>query len=191
MASSQTAKSSQSVHGSSSSIAERYEEASRTLMTPIDSLEVLCELIVDFISMKENDYDLTPDVEFQGWTKYFDRLLGPVFPSLVKEFWIHTTTSNHQVTLYVIGKKIVIFEDLIAWLIGHDGGAIRCSDMAEKCPDLTTISKEIFTSGKPSNKIKDLKYYFRIWSKIILGCISHRKPISSPDYINIDQQFLL
>ena len=58
---------------------ERYVEPTRTLLTPIDTLEVLCELIVDFESMKENGHDLTPDVEFQGWTKYFDRLIGPVF----------------------------------------------------------------------------------------------------------------
>ena len=69
MASSQTAQCSQSVPGSSSSIVDKYEEPSRTLLTPIDSLEFLCELIVDFVSMKENGYDLTPDVEFQGWTK--------------------------------------------------------------------------------------------------------------------------
>ena len=84
MASSSSAQSSQCVPDSSSSTAERYEEPSRTLLTPIDSLEVLYELIVDFESMKENGYDLTPNVELQGWTKYFDRLLGPVFPRLVK-----------------------------------------------------------------------------------------------------------
>lgn len=52
----------------------------------MDSLQVLYELIVYFESMKENVCDLTPDVEFQGWTKYFDRLIGPVYPKLVKEF---------------------------------------------------------------------------------------------------------
>ena len=78
------------IPGSSSTInEERYDEPTRTILTPVDSLEVLCELIVDFESMKEDGYDLTPDVEFQGWTKYFDRLIGPVFPKLVKEFWIH------------------------------------------------------------------------------------------------------
>ena len=51
---------------------ERYVEPTRTLLTLIDSLEVLCELIVDFERMKENGYDLTLDVEFQGWKKYFD-----------------------------------------------------------------------------------------------------------------------
>ena len=120
MASSQTVQSSQNVPISSSSTAERYEEPSRTLLNPIDSLEVLCELIMDFVSMKENDYDLTPDVEFQGWKKYFNRLLGPIFPRLVKEFWIHATASDHHVTSFVMRKKIVISEDLIVHLIGHD-----------------------------------------------------------------------
>ena len=153
---------SQTILGSSSSNEEMYIEPSRTLLTPIDSLEVMCELIVDFVSMKENGYDLIPDVEFQGWTKYFDRLLGPVFPKLVKEFWIHATTSNHQVTCFVKGKKIIIYEDLIGKLIGHNGGGIRCSDMADKSSDLTKISKETFTSGHSSKKIKDLKDYLRI-----------------------------
>ena len=138
---------SQIIHSSSSSNEERYAKPSRMLLTPIDSLEVLCELIVDFINMKENGYDLTPDVEFQGWTKYFDRLISPVFPKLVKEFWIHATTSNHQVTSYVIGKKTIITEDLIGKLIGHDGDSIRRRDMEEKDSDLTIVSKEIFSSG--------------------------------------------
>ncbi|KAL5075944.1 hypothetical protein RYX36_014928 [Vicia faba] len=154
-------------------------------------IKELCELLIDFESMKENDFDLTADVEFQGWNIYFDRLLGPVFLKLVKELWIHGSSSNHQATSYVMGKKIAITEELIAKLIGYNGGGIRCSEMAEKCLDLTTISREIFTSGQPSGKIKDLKDYFRIWAKIILGCINHRKLTSSPNYINIDQQFLL
>ena len=118
MASSQQiSQGSQNIPGSSSSNEERYIELSRTLLTPIDSLEVLCELIVDFVSMKENGYDLTSDVEFQGWGKYFDRLIGQVFPKLVKEFWIHATTSNHKVMSYVMGKKIIITEDLIGKLM--------------------------------------------------------------------------
>ena len=63
--------------------------------------------------------------------------------------------------------------------------------MAGKGSDQTIVSKEIFSSRKPSNKIKDLKDYLIIWSKIIMGCINHRKPTSSLDYINNDQQYLL
>ena len=65
---------------------EQYEEPYRMLLTPIDNLEVLSELIVDFESLQENGFNLHEDVNAQGWNKYFDRLLGPTFPILVKEF---------------------------------------------------------------------------------------------------------
>ncbi|KAL5064016.1 hypothetical protein RYX36_025753 [Vicia faba] len=45
---------SQIIPGSSSTIEERNVEPSRTLLTPVDSLEVLCELIFDLVSMKDN-----------------------------------------------------------------------------------------------------------------------------------------
>ena len=101
-----------------SSSTEQYEEPIRTLLTPVDNLEVLSELIIDFESLQENGFNLYEDVTAQGWNRYFDRLLGPTFPILVKELWIHASSSNHQVTSYVMGKKIVITKDLIGKLIG-------------------------------------------------------------------------
>ena len=86
-----------------------------------------------------------------------------------------------------MGKKIVITEDLIGKLIGYNGDEVRCSDMAEKCSDLKAIARVIFTFRHPSSKIRDLKDYYRIWARIILGCINHRKLTSSSDYININQ----
>ena len=85
----------------------------------------------------------------------------------------------------------MITEDLIGKLIGYNGGGIRCIDMAERCSDVAVIARQIFTLGLPSSKIRDLKDKHKIWAKIILGCFNHRKPTSSPDYINIDQQFLI
>ena len=79
------------------------------------------------------------DVTAQGWNRYFDRLLGPVFPILVKEFWIHATSSNHQVTSCLMGKKIVITEDLVGKRIGYNGRGVRCIDMAEKCSYLKSL----------------------------------------------------
>ncbi|CAI8593750.1 unnamed protein product [Vicia faba] len=90
-----------------------------------------------------------------------------------------------------MGKKIVITEDHIARLIGYNGGGIRCIDMADRCANSALVVREIFTHGVPNSKIRDLKDQHRIWAKIILGCFNHRKPTSSPDYINIDQQFLI
>ena len=71
---------------------EQYEEPYRTLLTPIKNLEVLSELIVYFNSLQENGFDLSEEVKAQGWERYFDRLVGPTFPILVKEFWIHASS---------------------------------------------------------------------------------------------------
>ncbi|XP_058785266.1 uncharacterized protein LOC131660126 [Vicia villosa] len=147
---------------------ESYVEPVRTLLTPIDSLEVLYEMMVDFESMKENACDLTQDVEFQGWVKFFDRLMGQVFPKLVKELWIHATASNHQVTSYVMGNNIIITKDLIRRLIRHDGKGIKCTDIGDKNVDLKRVSKKIFTFGQPSNKFKEMKSHLRIWDRILL-----------------------
>ena len=84
MASSSSLKNVNSAPGSSST--EQYEENIRTQLTSVDNLEVLCELIVDFESLQENGFNLYEDVTAQGWNRYFDRLLGPNFPILVKEF---------------------------------------------------------------------------------------------------------
>ena len=92
---------------------EQYEVPFRTLLTPVKNLEVLSELIMDFNSLKENGFDLSEEIKAQGWEKYFDRLVGPTFPILVKKFWIHASSSNHQVTSYIMGKKIVLLK---TWL---------------------------------------------------------------------------
>ena len=81
MASSSSLKNLNSTPESSST--KQYEEPIRMLLTPVDNLEVLCELIIDFESLQENGFDLYEDVAAQGWNKYFDRQLGPTFPILV------------------------------------------------------------------------------------------------------------
>ena len=64
MASSSSIKNLNSAPGSS--LIEQYEEPIRTLLTPVDNLEVICELIIDFESLKENGFDLYEDVTTQG-----------------------------------------------------------------------------------------------------------------------------
>lgn len=31
----------------------------------------------------------------------------------------------------------------------------------------------------------------RIWAQILLGCVNHRKPTNSSNYVNVDQQYVL
>jgi hypothetical protein len=56
------------------------------LATPFEGLDVLCETLVDFDNMRRNGVDLTEELRIQGWENYFQRLYGPVYPLLVKEF---------------------------------------------------------------------------------------------------------
>lgn len=114
------------------------------MSTPLENLEVLCEILVEFDKMKNNDIDLLTDVKVQGWEQFLNRLQGPVFYNLVREFWIHAKSSLFQVTSFVFGKKIVILEKLIAKLIGHNGYGIKCDSMVENESNLVDISKVIF-----------------------------------------------
>lgn len=57
--------------------------------------------------------------------------------------------------------------------------------------NLTEMSKMIFATGKHSSKIKNLLPYFKVWARILLGCIHPRPSTNSCDYINGDQQYIL
>lgn len=120
-----------------------------------ERLKVLGELLVDFNNLKDNGIDVLPTIRFQGWENFFNRFQGPVYFNMVKYFWIHAKSYSFQVISFVFGKKIVIYEKLIAKLIEHDRSKIICEQMVEKDSNITEISKVILSSGKHSSKIKD------------------------------------
>ena len=158
-------------------------------MIPVEELDVQCEMFIDLENLRDNGFDLIPAVEFQGWNQFFDRLVGPVFPPLVKEFWIHATCAPKAILSFVMGKEISITENVIRKLFGLEGeGEVA---IPKDRFDMNIVYAEIFTSGNASTKIKDLKDEYKIWAKIFISCIHHRKESSSPDYINQDQQYLL
>ena len=45
---------------------EQYIVPERTTLIPVDNLEVISEIMVDFENLKANGFDLLPTVEFQG-----------------------------------------------------------------------------------------------------------------------------
>ncbi|KAI5444935.1 hypothetical protein KIW84_013276 [Lathyrus oleraceus] len=49
-----------------------------TLHTPFNELTVLCETIVDFKNLKENNFDFTDTLNVQGWNAFFERITDPV-----------------------------------------------------------------------------------------------------------------
>lgn len=173
----------------SSSSSQKYVALDRTLFTPVDKLEVYCESFVNFESLADNGLDFRSIVEFQGWEKFFDRLLGLVFPTLVKEFLIHAFVYPKVVVSSVMGTKFMVTELLIKQLIGYEHDNVEYVPPARR--NMEEIYAEVFVSGEHSNKIKDLKPHYKIWAKIFIGCIFHRKITNSLDYINNEQIYML
>lgn len=87
------------------------------LATPFDKLEVLCESLVDFDNMKLNGVDHTEKLKKQGWETYFQRIYGPIYTFLVKEFWRFVDCDDHCIVSYILGVKMVITEKSIAKLL--------------------------------------------------------------------------
>ncbi|KAI5418243.1 hypothetical protein KIW84_042751 [Lathyrus oleraceus] len=165
------------------------------LATPFEGLEVLCESLVDFNNMKRNGVDLTEELHQQGWENYFQRLYGPVYPNLIKEFWRFVDADDHFIVSYVLGVKIVITEKSIASLLNMEKtGGRRIYDINPRSRYIAqVINPTIFklnTEGNPS-KNKELHQNLRVWLKIILGTIHHRPASNSSDYINTDQKCIL
>ena len=90
------------------------------LAMPFEKLKVLYESLVDFDNMKRNGIDLTEELRMQGWETYFQRLYGPVYTYLVKEFWHFADSDDHYIVSHVLGVKIVITEKSIASLLNME-----------------------------------------------------------------------
>ena len=130
---------------SSSTHSEQYIVPERTTLILVESLEVLSELMVDFENLRENGFDLFPAVKFQGWESYFDRLNGPVFPHMVKEFWIYAIATTKVILSFVMGKEISITENLIRRLLGFKG--LGVTGMTTGRMEMSRVYTEIFTNG--------------------------------------------
>lgn len=167
-----------------------------TLHSPVNDLMVLYETIVDFNNLKENGFDFFETLELQGWKTFFERLTGPVYPVLVKQFWMHATAGKKTITSYVMNWKIVITEKSIAYLISHGGKGKRTHSAKINVRREVVMAPVIFKEGTnfeddKGPSAKDLTRNLRVWFKIILCCIHHRPSTNNSDYINTRQKFMI
>ncbi|XP_050889238.1 uncharacterized protein LOC127094448 [Lathyrus oleraceus] len=167
-----------------------------TLNTFVDELMVLCETIVNFKNLKDNDFDFSETMEFQGWKALFERLNGPVYLVLVKQLWIHATATKDTITSFVMNKKIAVMEKFIANLISHNGCGKRVCNVKTDAMREAMVASIIFKEATKINEgkgqsAKDLNDNLRVWFKIILGCIHHKPNTNSFDYINTSQKYML
>lgn len=157
---------------------------------------MLCETIVDFKNLKKNGFYFSETLELQGWKTFFERLIGHVYPVLVKQFWVHATTEKETITSYVMNRKIVITEKSIAHLISHDGKGKRIHSAKINVRREVVIALVIFKEGTKFEddkgpNAKELTRHLRFWFKIILGCIHHKLNTNSSDSIDTRQKFML
>ncbi|MCI27626.1 hypothetical protein A2U01_0048825, partial [Trifolium medium] len=59
-----------------------------TMKFNIGLIKLLPKKMVDFESLKLNDFDIEELFINQGWKRYFDMLNGPIYSNMVKEFWM-------------------------------------------------------------------------------------------------------
>jgi len=88
-----------------------------------------------------------------------------------------------------MGTKFMVTEEMLRKLFGYQHEDVDYLPVARR--NLKEVHAEVFTSGQQSNKIKDLKPHYKLWIKILIGCVFHRKNTNSPDYINNEQIYIL
>lgn len=135
-------------------------------------------------------------MSFQGWNSFFERLKVPVYPVLVKQFWLHATAEKETITSYVMNRKIVITEKSFANLILHNGRGKRIHSAKINAKREAKITSIIFKAGTNLDddkgpSAKDLINHQRVWFKIILGYIHHTPYTNSSNYVKQQQRLVI
>src|SRR4051812_17385095 len=155
----------------------------------MEDLEVICELMVDFDNLEEHEFHVKDNMVFQGWSSFFHEYCGPVYPDLVKEFWVYASIIPKAVVSFVHGRFFAITEDTLRILLDlkEPVGAFELSQR-ETWAD---VLAELYPDVTKTKDFKDLKNIYKVRTKILLGCFYHRKATHSPKFVNRDQQYIL
>src|SRR3954469_15180358 len=65
-------------------------------------MEVLCESSVDFENLRIHGFNTNAETVEQGWSNYLERLVGPIYRALVKDFWVHATSTPTAIISFVL-----------------------------------------------------------------------------------------
>src|SRR4051812_26662684 len=148
----------------------KYEYAPlKTCLIPTKELEVLCESIVDINNLKANGFQCDVRIFEQGWSKYLDRLVGPIYPELVKDFWVHATVTPTAIISFVLGHEVVITEKLIRKLynLNDEEG---CTGPQQGTVSWFQVEQRISLAfGIDSHNTGTLRPFCQVWAEIILG----------------------
>src|SRR3954471_14660208 len=156
---------------------------------PKKELEVICELMVDFDCLEKHEFRLKEDIIFQGWASLFAEFCGPVYPDLVKEFWVHAVVAPKSILSFVHGKFVVVTENILRMMfdLRNPEGAFEIDQRA----DWDVVLSTLYTYVNKTKNVKDMKDLYKIWTKILLGCFYHRKGTHAADFVNNEHNYIL
>src|SRR3954464_4273989 len=145
--------------------------------------------MVDFDSIEEHEYHVKEDIIFQGWTSLFAEFCGPVYPDLVKEFWVHAFVAPKSILSFVHGKFVVVTENILRMMfdLRNPEGAFEIDKRVKWKDVLSTLYMDV----NETKNVKDMKDIYKIWTKILLGCFYHRKGTHASDFVNNEQKYIL
>src|SRR3954467_2269839 len=177
---------------SSQILLRKYEYAPlKTCLIPTEELKVLCESAVDINNLKANGFQCDVRIFEQGWSKYLDRLVGPIYPELVKDFWVHATVTPTAIISFVLGHEVIITEKLIRKLYSlndEEGWA----GLQPHTVDWALVEKQISSVvGIDSHFTGNLRPFYKVWAEIILGSLHHRKRMLCSSYISQTHKYTL
>ncbi|XP_058774551.1 uncharacterized protein LOC131648838 [Vicia villosa] len=121
----------------------------KTCTILLKELEVICEMMVDVDNMEAHDIHLKDNMIFQGWQLFFFGLCGPVYPDLVKEFWVHAIVMPKAILSIVHAELFSITENLLRKLFaletveGVSGAVVGITEWND-------VYEEIYKSRKES-----------------------------------------
>src|SRR4051812_49631567 len=161
---------------SSQILLRKYQYAPlKTCLIPTEELEVLCESAVDINNLKANGFQCDVRIFEQGWSKYLDRLVGPIYPELVKDFWVHATVTPTAIISFVLGHEVVITEKLIRKLYNLNDEEGCTGPLPGRVNWLQVEQQISFATGLESYNTGILRAFYQVWAEIIMGSLHHRR----------------
>src|SRR3954468_18900000 len=149
----------------------------------------MTELMVDFDSLEEHNFRLKEDIIFQGWASLFTEFCGPVYPDLVKEFWVHAIVAPKSILSFVHGKFVVVTENILRMIfdLRNPEGAFEIDKRVEWKDVLSTLYIDV----NETKNVKDMRDLYKIWTKILLGCFYHMKGTHASDFVSNEQKYIM
>ncbi|MCH80290.1 hypothetical protein A2U01_0001056 [Trifolium medium] len=146
------------------------------------------ERIVDFESLKANDFDVEGLFVNQGWKRYFEMLNGPIYTRLIKDFRMKSSVFDDVSAKLEVDQLILKDPSLKGktrkemGLKAYNGSEIRSvirgqkiSEYKNKTQYRDAVKNELFREDGLTGKSKTMKDKFVVLFKIFISSMIPRR----------------